>query len=111
MSDETPSEEYGILCRALFPENEDDAVFGFTWAEVQVGGVSTPHAHAEHEAFVIASGSGVIDVAGTQTDLSTGDTVFIPAGDEHTIRNTVDEPLRFVAIWWERSADGRPVGA
>lgn len=102
-------EDYGILCKSLFPKEEDDALFGFTWAEVPVGGTSLPHAHPECEAFVIAGGSGELHIGGSQTDLISGDTAFIPANTEHTIRNTGEGSLKFVAIWWEESVDRPPV--
>ncbi|MGI8571758.1 MAG: cupin domain-containing protein [Solirubrobacteraceae bacterium] len=102
-------EDYGILCKALFPKDEDGATFGFVWAEVPPGGASNPDAHPEHEAFVIAAGSGTITVDGTATHVSRGDAVFIPAGTEHVIRNTEQTPLSFVAIWWDESVDREPL--
>jgi|SRR5581483_9443970 len=39
--------------------------------------------HADDEVYVVLSGSGVLDVEGTQVELREGHAVYVPAGAEH----------------------------
>ena len=56
--------------------------------------------HAQEEMFIVIDGQGSLRVAGEMLPITTGDTVFIPAGPEypHQIINTSDAPLRYLSI-------------
>ncbi len=66
--------------------------------EIAAGGITGKHAHEwEHEVFVHA-GKGAILQKGKWVSLSTGSVVFIPANEEHQLKNTGKEPLIFVCV-------------
>jgi uncharacterized cupin superfamily protein len=56
--------------------------------------------HAREEMFIVLDGQGTQRVAGEFLPITSGDTVFIPAGPEypHQIINTSDAPLRYLSI-------------
>ena len=66
--------------------------------EIAAGGITGRHAHEwEHEVFVHA-GKGAILQKGSWAPLSTGSVVFIPANEEHQLKNTGEEPFIFVCV-------------
>jgi uncharacterized RmlC-like cupin family protein len=64
-------------------------------------GSSVPrHSHAaESETIHIAEGAYVVEVDGTETELSAGDTVHVPAGVPHAGRALGEGPVRRVIVF------------
>jgi quercetin dioxygenase-like cupin family protein len=66
--------------------------------EISAGGMTGKHAHDwEHEVFVHA-GNGAILQKGSWVPLSAGSVVFIPAQEEHQLKNTGEESFIFVCV-------------
>ncbi len=49
--------------------------------------------------FRIEKGTGKVVIAGEETPISDGSAVVVPAGSEHNVINTGDEPLRLYTIY------------
>ncbi len=54
------------------------------------------HRHTQAEVYHVLEGTGVVVLDGDEHAVTGGSVVFIPGDAEHGIRNTGDEPLRFV---------------
>jgi mannose-6-phosphate isomerase-like protein (cupin superfamily) len=53
------------------------------------GGATPPNRHARaHEMFFVLAGEGVAEVGGRATAIATGDSLLLPPGEVHVIRNT-----------------------
>jgi mannose-6-phosphate isomerase-like protein (cupin superfamily) len=48
------------------------------------------------EVYRVLEGTGVVVLDGAEHAVTGGSVVFVPGDTEHGIRNTTDEPLRFV---------------
>jgi mannose-6-phosphate isomerase-like protein (cupin superfamily) len=48
------------------------------------------------EIYFFTSGSGVMKLGDEESEVSAGDTVVIPPGTPHMLRNTGDEPLKLL---------------
>ncbi len=95
--------EYGISVQGLYPwEGVVATPFGSAWAVVPPLGSTKHHTHQEGETFFVARGRGVIRVAEDTTEIGSGDVIFLPPFDQHTLTNTSEtEDLLFLTVWWE----------
>lgn len=58
------------------------------------------HTHPDSEEILyFLGGTGVQTIADEEREVSAGELVYIPAGVEHSTRNTGWEPLRFLAVY------------
>ncbi len=92
---------HGRNSRLLLTELEMGAR-GYALGEhtMDTGGMTPPHVHeGEQEAMFFIAGSGWGRVGDEVYDLKPGVLMFAPAGQEHEIRNTGTEPLRFVWVY------------
>ena len=64
--------------------------------ELPVSGWLGRHRHTQAEVYHVLDGTGIVVLDGTEHTVTGGSVVFIPGDVEHGIRNTADEPLRFV---------------
>ena len=66
-------------------------------ATVQPGAETDEHYHGEtEEIYLFTSGNGVMKLGDEETEVSAGDTVVIPPGTPHKLRNTGTEPLKLL---------------
>ena len=65
-------------------------------AEIAPGGKLIGHRHAQAETYYITSGSGRINIDGTESDVVPGVAIFIPGNARHETICTSDEPLAFI---------------
>ncbi|MGI5338481.1 cupin domain-containing protein [Streptomyces sp. CA-181903] len=69
---------------------------------------STKHQHATDETFIFTGGSGTVRVGDEQRDVTVGDVIYIPNGNDHVVTNTSDDTLlTFVSIYWPQPT-GQP---
>jgi mannose-6-phosphate isomerase-like protein (cupin superfamily) len=92
--------EYGCDFRRLFPWADTGATFGAAWAVVTPGQTTTPHGHEEEETFIFLIGEGLMSVDGQTFPVRKGDVVYLAPFAAHTVRNTGNEPLELLCIWW-----------
>lgn len=69
--------------------------------------IHPPHKHHEEEFLMVIEGTGEWTVGEESFSAAAGDMLYAAAWDLHGIRNTGDEPLRFV--FWKWQAKGVPV--
>jgi mannose-6-phosphate isomerase-like protein (cupin superfamily) len=69
-----------------------------TWVDLPPGAEQRAHSHEESEqVYVIVRGSGRMQVAGDEEDVTEGDLVFIPPATQHGIVNDGSETLVYVS--------------
>lgn len=77
----------------------DPKVRLFSLIEVKHGEEVDFHTHiGESETFFILSGKGVYNDNGNKVEVTPGMVTFTPSGEGHSIKNTGDEKLVFIAL-------------
>ena len=69
--------------------------------------IHPPHKHAEEEFLMVLEGEGEWSVGGKTFTATAGDMLYAAAWDVHGIKNTGEEPLKFV--FWKAHPKGMPV--
>jgi mannose-6-phosphate isomerase-like protein (cupin superfamily) len=70
------------------------------WRQSMAGGSATPpHRHDCEEVVVVLAGRGRVHIAGVVHDFGPDTTLVIPAGVDHQIFSTGDEPLQTIAAF------------
>lgn len=90
----------GSEIRELMHPNTD-AVRNQSLAEAIVLPGQSTQLHLHHiseEVYHITRGQGLMTLAGDTVAVGLGDTLLIPPGTAHTIRNTGNEPLHILCI-------------
>jgi methionyl-tRNA synthetase len=105
--DELASEPHSVLFKDLYPWDEiDDTPFGLSLAIVQVGGHTMLHSHDPAETFIICRGSGTISINDHHDSVSAGDTIYLPPGSMHVLRNdSPTDELVFVSVFWKAKVE------
>ena len=77
----------------------DPKVRLFSLIEVKPGEEVDFHTHiGESETFFILSGKGIYNDNGEKVEVTPGMVTFTPSGQGHSIKNTGDEMLSFIAL-------------
>jgi mannose-6-phosphate isomerase-like protein (cupin superfamily) len=86
----------GSVIRELMHPNIDPSLRqSVAEATVPIGGETLLHRHLRSdEIYHVIEGDGRMYLAGDEFDVTDGDTVYIPSGTPHKIRNTGSIPLR-----------------
>ncbi|MBM4295240.1 MAG: cupin domain-containing protein [Deltaproteobacteria bacterium] len=88
----------GIAARVVIGKNDGAPNFSMRVFEIAPGGHTPRHAHDwEHEMFVHA-GAGEVYGNGRWQPMTAGNVLFIPAHEEHQMRNTGNELLIVVCL-------------
>lgn len=70
------------------------------WRQTMAPGVATPpHRHECEEVVLVESGRGQLLIDGGVVEFGPDSTLVLPAGRDHQIVNTGDEPLRTLAVF------------
>lgn len=89
-------DRYGTLWETAGPETGLTQL-SFAHVEVDVGKTIPPHYHQRmSELYHIVSGSGLMRLDGVRHEVRAGDTISLPPGTIHSLRNTGDEPIRLL---------------
>ena len=102
ISDANAARRFGMACQQLLdgPEREGMQPFGAMACFLAQGGSSEPDCHEEEEVMIVLSGTGELDLAGEREELSARDVVVLPPNAQHTVRNSGEEALEWVSIYW-----------
>jgi quercetin dioxygenase-like cupin family protein len=88
----------GIDARVVIGKNDGANNFCMRVFEIASGGNTPKHAHDwEHEMF-IHSGEGEIFGSGRWNKVKAGNAVFVPANDEHQIKNSSKDLMTVVCL-------------
>ena len=80
-------------------EGWDPRIRLFSLIQVKPGEEVDYHMHVgESETFFILSGQGIYNDNGNKVDVVPGMVTFTPSGQGHSIKNTGDEMLTFIAL-------------
>jgi mannose-6-phosphate isomerase-like protein (cupin superfamily) len=93
----------------LAPGQHGSQHLAVTWVECAPGSQQPLHSHAESEqVYVIVRGRGTMIVGDESREVGPGDTILIPPGARHAIRNHTDAELVFASAAsppWEPPGD------
>ena len=90
-SEERPWEQFFVL--------HDEPIYKLKRIEVDPGGsLSYQYHHKRSEAWTIVDGVGTITLDGDIKDYSKGETVLIPQGVKHRIKNNGAEKVVFIEV-------------
>lgn len=82
----------------LAPGQHGSKGLAVTWVECAPGSQQPSHSHPDSEqVYVIVSGRGTMLVDDASREVGPGDTIFIPPGSRHAIRNDSGEQLVFAS--------------
>lgn len=85
--------------RLLAPPHQAEKLRTFADIVLEPGVAVEFHVHTnESESYYILSGSGQYNDNGKIVPISAGDVTFTAHGEGHGIKNTSNEPLRFIAL-------------
>ncbi len=71
----------------------------YAHAKLEPGATVGYHVHrGESEIYYILSGKGLYSDNGTERNVVAGDVTFTPDGEGHSLENTGDEVLEFMAL-------------
>lgn len=77
------------------PIQTDNFSLGIVTLEPQ-GGQVPWHNHEQEEIYFILEGKGEMCLGSDRTEITSGQTVYIPSGTFHQLTNIEDTPLKFV---------------
>ncbi len=81
----------------MHPAVQGNANQSLAEASVPPGGETLLHRHRDsEELYHIVAGSGRMTLGDEEFAIAPGDTILIPPGTAHCLRNTGDEPLRLL---------------
>jgi len=83
----------------MHPDVFPDLKQSLAEAIVPPGGATILHRHLKSdEIYHITGGQGVMFLGDKKTNVTAGDTIFIPAGTSHKIHNPGDAPLKILCF-------------
>ena len=88
----------GIQFRMVLPRNAAGSC-EVVWERLEAMGATPDDSHAHFDQiFFILCGRGEVTVAGTVHAVEAQDTVFIPSGDVHSVKNLGEDGLEYLYI-------------
>jgi mannose-6-phosphate isomerase-like protein (cupin superfamily) len=70
------------------------------------GGIQKSHHHKTEQCYMILEGNGVMEINGEQSEVSAGDTIFIPSNSFHGLRNENQKMLKYLSAGSPVSGEG-----
>lgn len=70
------------------------------FGRIAPGGETAPHNHDEAEAFIVLAGQGMVVADGTAHPVGPGAVALFEPFESHVLRNTGDDELHFVDVYW-----------
>lgn len=81
----------------MHPAVHGNSLQSLAEATIAVGAQTAKHRHTKtEELYYINQGSGLMYLGGEQFEVQQGDTICIPAGTAHNIKNTGDVELKIL---------------
>ena len=88
----------GGMARMVLTSNCLKSMEFFAYAVVPPGNELEEHIDPLEEIYFILCGGGLMRVGEDEREVSTGDAVWIPAGDRHSLKNTGKETMAIVVV-------------
>ncbi len=89
---------FGVKMRKVISEKEGAKNFIMRVFEIEKGGYTPLHKHDwEHEVFVL-SGSGIVVGELGESEIKSGDVIFVPGGEMHQFKNSGEDNLEFICL-------------
>jgi mannose-6-phosphate isomerase-like protein (cupin superfamily) len=112
LSDEhwTAEPDFNTEAKRFFPWDGIEAQdWGGAWVRVLPGETLTPHQHDENEIFFVVGGSGLLKHGDEEHRVQYGSTMYMHPDTEHCLVNDGEDPLVFIAVWWDKPVRSVPV--
>jgi quercetin dioxygenase-like cupin family protein len=91
-------EVQGVTGRVVIGKEDGARNFCMRVFTISPGGHTPCHSHDWEHEVIVHAGSGQVLQAGTWVDVSAGSVIFIPANEEHQLRNNGSEGFVFVCL-------------
>jgi quercetin dioxygenase-like cupin family protein len=88
----------GVFKHVLIGPEDGAPNFIIRYFKVEPGGFSRLESHPQEHGILILHGSAQIQLKDEITSLGPLDTVFIPGGEVHQLKNTSDDKLGFICV-------------
>lgn len=80
------------------------------WAKIPIGKAFRAHYHENmEEIFIIIKGNAEMTVGTESVSLGTGDTVIVPIGKVHVLKNVGEIELEYLVMGVARGTDGKTI--
>lgn len=87
----------GMSARYLWSADDGCPNYALRIMEIEPGGHTSYHAHAEeHEFYFLEGEAAFVDAEGNETRLSPGDTVYSQPDEPHQIKNVGNTVMRMI---------------
>ncbi len=88
-----------LLREILHPDRQDLKIgYSLAYALVKAGQTTRPHRLKSSEVYYILDGNGIVSINGENTDVHSGQAIYIPPGAIQYIRNTGNSDLKFLCV-------------
>ena len=88
----------GVTIRWLLTDGDGAPNFHMRLLEIEPSGHTPDHAHKwEHEVYLLAGDCAVLTADGKR-DVSAGDVVLMPSGEQHSFENTGGGVMRMLCL-------------
>jgi quercetin dioxygenase-like cupin family protein len=101
------SEAQGVTVQWLIGPSEKAPHFAVRYFEVQPGGATSLDRHEHDHGVVILNGRGQVRLGDEVTEVSFGDTIYVPPNELHQFRCVGEEPLGFLCVVPARRSAGQ----
>ena len=91
----------GTILAAPVVEGNMKEPFQHAWGYLEGPGTMELHAHPTYEIYIFVEGEGAVIVEDVRTEVKAGDIVNIMPGENHTVINERNSPLKWAAFWWD----------
>lgn len=92
-----PTRDGSLVRELMHPARHGNVNQSLAEALLEPGQVTLLHRHDQcEELYHVTEGEGRMTLGGERFDIAVGDTVVIPPGTPHRVKNTGDGPLRIL---------------
>ncbi|MGB5107006.1 MAG: cupin domain-containing protein [Candidatus Zixiibacteriota bacterium] len=96
--DDPPREKsVGVGVRVAISVEDGATQLAMRVIEIEIGGLTSKHAESHDQAIFVTKGNGIVTDGKKECNLAADDVLFIPARQEHQIKNTGDTKLVLVS--------------
>ena len=98
---EKPRGGVGTIINNRYLDSHDlnNGIQGLYINDLEVGSEIGYHIHeGDEEVYYILEGKGLVNDNGVEKEAASGDFIYTKSGEGHSLKNTGDKPLKFMAF-------------
>ena len=77
--------------------NSESESMSITLVEMKANGIQKPHKHIAEQVYYLLNGTGLMQIGNEKRQVTSGDCVFIPSNEEHSLINIGNRPLTYLS--------------